>query len=412
MIDITFIREHPERVVTSLKKRGIDTDIVAQAQHLDVDIRKLETQINELRAHRKKGSTQKPSEDEITQMQKLRKQIGELEEQKSTLDEQLFAVMAAIPNLLHDAVPQGKTDEDNVLIEKVGEPREFSFAPVSHESIPNVSRGIDIERGAKVSGTRFYYLKGKVALLERALMNYAIDFITQKSYELVLPPIMVKEPALYGTGYFPNGRNEVYAVNPGEDDLYLIGTSEQSLMAMHTDEVLDAKQLPMRYAGFSPCFRRESGTYGKDTKGIIRVHQFNKVEMVVLCAAADAEHIHQEMVAISKEFYASLGLPIQIMQLCSGDTGAQAARTIDVEAWFPSQQKYRELGSASTTTDYQSRRLKIRHKDGKANVFVHTLNNTVATDRAMLAVLENNQQEDGSVTIPEVLVPYCGFSTL
>ncbi len=412
MIDLAALRKDTTPVEESLKKRGVDTAVVAQVLELDAEVRALQEKADTLRQQRNSGAKGKPTPEEIEAMKALREQIKEIEAAQGALEEKLFPLLASIPNTLHESVPVGESEDENVILNTVGEIPEFDFEPKPHDEIASVAAGIDTERGAKVSGARFYYLKGDVAHLERAIMNYAIDFIREKGFSLVLPPLMVKEHALYGTGYFPNGRNEVYAVNPGEDDLYLIGTSEQSLMAMHADEILPAEDLPLKYSGYSSCFRREAGSYGKDTKGILRVHQFNKTEMIALVDPAESWELHDKFVEMSTEFYSSLGLPIQVVQLCSGDTGAQSAKTIDIEAWFPSQQKYRELGSASNTTDYQTRRLKIRTKKNGETQLVHTLNNTVASDRVMLAVLENFQNADGSVTIPEVLRPYCGFDML
>ena len=412
MIDLSALRKDTTPVIESLQKRGADTTIVQDVLEIDAQIRELQEKSEMLRQQRNTKTVGKPTPDEIAAMKALREQIKRFEVEQKKLEDTLFPKLASIPNILHDSVQVGKSEEDNVVLETIGEIPTFPFEPKAHDEILAASDGIDIERGAKVSGSRFYFLSGKIALLERAIMNYAIDFIAKKGFSLVLPPLLVKEQALYGTGYFPNGRGEVYAVNPGEDDLYLIGTSEQSLMAMHSDEIIPADSLPLQYSGFSTCFRREAGSYGKDTKGILRVHQFNKVEMIALAHPDDAWDLHATFVEISKEFYASLDIPFQIVQLCSGDTGAQSAKTIDIEAWFPSQKKYRELGSASSTTDYQTRRLKIRTKDNKGTTLLHTLNNTVASDRLMLAILENFQQENGSVVIPEALQPYFGSDHL
>ncbi len=410
MIDKKFLRENKELVIESLKKRGMTDIDVEKIISLDLEVKTLDEKIDRLRNERKTGSKTKPNQEEIKALQLVREKIGKLENKKKGHEEKLFPLLASIPNFLHESVPEGETEDDNVLIEEVGDKTKFDFDVKPHHEIESIKNMIDVERGVKVSGTRFYYLKDKVALLERALMNYAADFIIKKDFQFVLPPLMVKEHALFGTGYFPNGRNEVYAVNPEEDDLYLIGTSEQSLMAMHFDEILD--DVPLKYAGFSPCFRREAGSYGKDTKGIVRVHQFYKTEMLALVAAEKSWKVLDEFVKISKEFCKTLKVPFRIMGLCAGDTGVQAAKTIDFEAWFPSQKKYREIGSASNTTDYQTRRLKIRTKKNNKTELVHSINNTVAADRLLLAILENNQQKDGSVLVPKVLQSYCGFDKI
>lgn len=410
MIDPIYIRERKEDLITGLRHRNKEQliPVVDQIVALDETWRAADTQINQLRSDRNARSKSKPSPEEIAALQELRTHIQTLEEALAATDAQRKALLASIPNVLDVSVPVGPGEEQNVELSQEGEIPTFTFTPKEHFDIA-AANGIDIERGAKVAGSRFYYLRGSVARLERALMNYAMDFMMERGFTLTLPPILVGEQALYGTGYFPNGRNEVYAVNPGEDNLYLIGTSEQALMAMHADESLPLAQGARKYVGYSPCFRREAGSYGKDTKGILRVHQFNKVEMVVLCAPSESWDYHAQMVAISCDFYRSLGIAFRTLQLCSGDTGAQSAKTIDIEAWFPGQNRYREVGSASNTTDYQTRRLNIRMKDAEGkSVLAHALNNTVTADRTMLAILENFQHEDGSVTIPEVLRPYYG----
>lgn len=414
MIDITLLREKPETILNNLHARN-RKDLaasVARIQELDAKSRAIEDQVSALRAQRNAQSKTKPTPEQIKELQQVRERIQGMEQELETLMGERNALLLAIPNILHTSVPLGNTEEDNVELERVGEPTVFSFEPKPYFDIPSVAPHIDIERGAKVAGTRFYYLRGPVAQLERALMQYALDFVSKKGFTFVLPPLLVKEQALYGTGYFPNGRNEVYAVNPGEDDLYLIGTSEQPIMAMHGDEILDEAQLPLQYLGFSPCFRREAGTYGKDTQGILRVHQFNKVEMVQLCDPETSWQMHEKLISIAHAFYVTLELPFRTLQLCSADTGVQSAKTIDFEGWFPTQDKYRELGSASNTTDYQTRRLAIRMKRDGKTVPLHALNSTVVTDRALLAILENNQQEDGSVIVPNVLRPYCGFDRI
>lgn len=410
MIDPIYIRERKEELLTSLRARAKDQliPVVEEIAALDETWRAADTHINQLRSDRNARSKSKPSPEEIEALQALRAEIQSLEETQAATEAQRKTLLASIPNILHTSVPVGPDEEHNVERAKEGTIPTFSFQPKEHFDIA-AANGIDIERGAKVAGSRFYYLRGSVARLERALMNYAMDFMMERGFTLTLPPILVGEQALYGTGYFPNSRNEVYAVNPGEDNLYLIGTSEQALMAMHSDETLPLATGAYKYVGYSPCFRREAGSYGKDTKGILRVHQFNKVEMVVLCSPETSWALHEEMVEISCAFYRSLGIAFRVLQLCSGDTGAQSAKTIDIEAWFPGQNRYREVGSASNTTDYQTRRLNIRMKDTEGKtVLAHALNNTVTADRTMLAILENFQHEDGSVTIPEVLRPYYG----
>ncbi|MEK9159086.1 MAG: serine--tRNA ligase, partial [Patescibacteria group bacterium] len=344
---------------------------------------------------------------------KLGDKIKELEERFKEAENGSNELLYKIPNINHKSTPVGPDESCNVVETKVGKPPQFSFKPKEHFEVKAVQNLMDLERGAKASGSRFFYLRGKLAQLERAIMQLAIDTMVEKGFELVLPPIMVKEVAMFGAGFFPAEKNEIYRVNPGEDDLYLIGTSEVPLIYMHSDEVLEEKDLPKKYVGFSPCFRREAGSYGKDTKGLIRVHQFYKVEMVVLCKPEDSWKIHDQLLSFEQEVLKKMELPFQVVNLCSGDLGFPAAKKYDCEGWFPGQDRYRELTSTSNTTDYQSRRSNIKYKtaDGKRE-FVHTLNGTVSSDRPLLAIIENNQQADGSIIIPEALRKYTGFDKI
>lgn len=373
---------------------------------LDEKRKKLLQKVEVLRSKRNSGSKGKPTEKQRAQLKKLSENIKKEEEKLSAIEWEYRQILLSLPNVPHKSVRVGKDDTENKKLRSSGKKPKIKNAK-EHFEIPAVAPYFDLDRGARVSGSRFYYLRGPVAQLEHALMRYAVDFITKEGYELLVTPILVGERALEGTGYFPNGRAEVYTVNPGKDDLYLIGTSEQAITAYHGGEVLE--DLPVKYAAQSPCFRREAGSYGKDTRGVLRVHQFNKVEMMVFCDPEKSWKMLDEIIALSEKFYQSLDIPYQVMQLCTGDLGFQAAKTIDIEAWFPGQGKYRELGSASNTTDFQSRRLKIKNKDKQ---FVHTLNNTVVSDRTLLAILENYQNEDGSVDVPKALQKYAGFKKI
>lgn len=411
MLDSSFIRENRAVVEQALKNRNTEINIRALLT-LDEERRKEIALIENLRAERNSRSKAKPSAGEITELKKLSATIKEKEEALATREKEYEDIMLKIPNIPDKTVPVGKDETQNKILKKSGKKPALKH-PREYFDLPSVAPYLEIERGARVAGARFYYLRGPLALLEHALMRYAIDFITAAKFEFLITPIMVSEKALLGTGYFPNGRNEVYAVNPGQDDLYLIGTSEQAITAFHQDEMLEEKDLPRRYTAFTPCFRREAGSYGKDTRGILRVHQFNKVEMVVFSRPEESGKMHKEMVALSEKFYQSLSIPYQLVALCTGDMGFQSAKTIDLEAWFPGQGKYRELGSASNTTDFQARRLSIRYKNKKGEKqFVHTLNNTVVADRALLAILENYQQADGSVLVPKVLQKYTRFKKI
>ncbi len=405
MLDPQFVKDNPDKVSKAIKDRGMVIDMPAFLK-LDEKRKKLLQKVETLRAKRNSGSKGKPTEKQRTQLKKLSENIKKEEEKLSVLEWEHKQILLSLPNIPHKSVGVGVDDTENKKLRSFGKKPKIKNAK-EHFEIDSIAQYFDLDRGARVSGSRFYYLRGPIAKLEHALMRYAVDFITKEGYELLVTPILVGESALEGTGYFPNGRSEVYNVNPGKDDLFLIGTSEQAITAFHGGEVLD--ELPVKYAAQSPCFRREAGSYGKDTRGVLRVHQFNKVEMMVFCEPEKSWQMLDEIIALSEKFYQSLEIPYQVMQLCTGDLGFQAAKTIDIEAWFPGQKKYRELGSASNTTDFQTRRLKIKNKEKK---FVHTLNNTVVSDRTLLAVLENYQNEDGSVDIPKALQKYAGFKKI
>lgn len=411
MLDTHFIRTNRAVIAQALKNRNATVNIDAFFA-FDKKRAALLREVESLRAERNARSKQKPTPAEITALKTMGERLKTKEADLAATDEQYQQLLLTIPNIPDDSVPVGENDAQNNVLKTRGK-RPRLKNPQEHFDIPAVKPYLDIERGARTSGARFYYLRGPVAQLERALMQYALDFITKAGFELMTPPLLVREHTLFGTGYFPNGRNEVYAVNPGEDNLFLIGTSEQALMAFHADETLEEKDLPRRYTAFSPCFRREAGSYGKDVKGILRVHQFNKVEMVAFATPKTSWKLLQDMVRLSEKFYQSLKLPYRLVALCTGDLGFQSAKTIDLEGWFPGQNKYRELGSASNTTDFQSRRLNIKYRDtdGEKHL-VHTLNNTVVADRALLCILENYQQKDGSVLVPTALQKYTRFKRI
>lgn len=411
MLDPQIIRAERNAVEKAIRDRHATVDVNAFFA-LDEKRRALLQELETMRAERNARSKQKPTSAEIAKLKKIGQAIAEKETALAAIEEQRQQILLAIPNIPHESVPVGEREENNVVLKKGGK-RPRVKNPREYFDIPAVKPYLDIERGVRTSGARFYYLRGPLAQLERALMQYALDFITAKGFELLITPILVKEQALFGTGYFPNGRNEVYAVNPGEDNLFLIGTAEQSLTAFHAGETLTLQELPKKYAACTPCFRREAGSYGKDLKGILRVHQFNKVEMMVFATPETSWKILTEMVRLSEEFYRTLALPYQLVALCTGDLGFQSAKTIDLEGWFPGQSRYRELGSASNITDFQTRRLNIKYITATGEKrLVHTLNNTVVADRALLALLENYQQDDGSVTVPNVLQKYTHFKKI
>lgn len=412
MLDIKFIRENKELVEKNNKSRNANVDLDTLLR-LDKERLVLMKKADDLRAERKKRSKTKPGEEEIKLVRKMGDEITGLEDLLDEKTEEMNKILWGIPNINHDSVPISGDESGNEVVRKEGEAPDFAFEPREHFDVGSVKPLMDLERGAETSGSRFYYLKGKLAILERALMQYAVDFIVARGFELVLPPLMVKEGAMFGTGFFPADKNEVYEVNPDEDQLYLIGTSEVPLIYYHSDQILSEKDLTKKYVSITPCFRRESGSYGKDTKGLFRVHQFYKVEMIVFSRPEDSWKIHDELLKNEEDILQSLGLHYQIVNVCSGDLGFPAAKKYDCEGWFPGQGKYRELTSTSNTTDYQARRSNIKFKtaDGKKE-FVYTLNGTVITDRAMLAIIENYQDKDGGVTVPEVLRKYTGFDKI
>ncbi len=412
MLDIKFIRENKKLVEKNNLSRNVKVDM-ERLLSLDSVTSELQKKTEVLRAKRNERSKTKPSASEIANLKKVGAEISALEDELKNNDTELLELLIKIPNINDHTTPIGKDDSENKVIKTVGQKPVFTFTAKEHFEVEHAKEGIDMERGAKTSGSRFYYLKGKMAILERAIMQYAVDFMVARQFELVLPPILVKESAMYGTGFFPADINEVYSVNPGEDNLYLVGTSEVPMIYMHADETLEEKFLPKKYVAITPCFRRESGSYGKDTKGLFRVHQFYKVEMVVFAAPEQSAKLHDELLKAEEEFIGSLGLHYRVVNVCSGDLGFPAAKKFDCEGWFPGQARYRELTSTSNTTDYQARRSNIKFKtdDGKRQ-FVHTLNGTVSSDRPMLAIIENNQQSDGSIIIPEVLQKYTGFDKI
>jgi seryl-tRNA synthetase len=412
MLDIAFIRENKELVEKNSLTRNVKVDFDTLLA-LDKEKVALQQKIDVLRAERNAGSKSKPTPEQIAKMKEVGEKVKDFEAEMKQKESALNELLIKIPNINHESTPIGKDDSGNVVARTVGTKPVFTFSPKEHYDVDSVAKLMDLERGAKVGGSRFYYLKGKLAALERAIMQFAIDTMVAKGFELILPPVLVKESAMFGTGFFPADKNEIYTVNPGEDNLFLIGTSEVPLIYMHADEVFEAKELPKKYVAISPCFRREAGSYGKDTKGLIRVHQFYKVEMVVFCTPEESGALHEQLLGFEEEFIQALGLHYQVLNVCSGDLGFPAAKKYDCEAWFPGQNRFRELTSTSNTTDYQARRSNIKYKtaDGKRE-FAHTLNGTVASDRPMLAVIENNQQADGTVIIPKALRKYTGFDTI
>lgn len=412
MLDIKFIRENPEVVKEEIKKRNmkIDLDVFLS---LDKKKREIQQEVEDLRKKQNEANkiiSQGKNEKIIAEMKAIKNQLSELDPELKNLEKQIKDILLQLPNITHKSVPVGKDENDNVVIRKWGEKPKFDFQPKEHFEIESVKDLIDTERGAKVSGARFWYLKGDLARLEFALMQYAFEFYGKKGFEPMIVPMLVREQAMYGTGFFPAEKNEIYNVNADEDNLYLVGTAEVPLAAYHLNEVLDLKDGAKKYLGYSSCFRREAGTYGKDMKGILRGHQFNKIEMFVFCRPEESWELHEELLKCAEEFMQSLSLHYQVLNMCAGDIGVPNAKKYDIECWMSGQEKYRETHSCSNDTDFQARRLncKFINKDGKKE-FVHTLNNTACADlRILIAILENYQQKNGSVIVPEVLRKWAG----
>jgi seryl-tRNA synthetase len=399
VIDLKAARAEPDVYRAALARKGA-AEAFDELLATDARKRELQTRVEELRARTKLRS--KPTLEQLEEVQALKERLQPLEAELTEAEQLLQALHDRVPNPPAEDTPDGFTEEDAVTVKLVGEPRTFGFEPRDHLELAAAHGWIDVERGGKVSGSRFVYRVGDVALLELALYRWALDRIARKGHVPVLPPVLVREEAMYGTGFFPSDKGDFYAVP--EDDLFLVGTSEVPMAAFHMGEEVDG--LPLRYVAFSTCFRREAGAAGKDTRGMFRVHQFDKVEMFVFCEPDSSREEHERLLGIEEELVQELGLPYRVLNIAAGDLGASAAKKYDIEAWFPGQSRYREITSTSNTTDYQARRLRIRYRrDGKPE-HVHTLNGTAVTARAMIAVLENFQEEDGSVSVPEPLVEF------
>ncbi|HEY8111498.1 MAG TPA: serine--tRNA ligase [Actinomycetes bacterium] len=415
MIDLRLLRDDPDRARASQRARGEDPGLVDELLAADEQRRTSLTRFQSLRAEQKAFGKQvaSASGDEraalVEKAQALAAEVKAAEAEVNDAEAALARLQLEISNVIEDGVPAGGED-DYVVLEHVGRPRDFAaegFEPSDHVELGRLLRAIDVERGAKVSGSRFYYLTGIGALLEFALVQLAIEQAVGAGLTPVIPPSLVRPRAMEGTGFLGQAADNVFYLE--RDDLYLVGTSEVALAAYHMDEILDADRLPLRYAGYSPCYRREAGSHGRDTRGIFRVHWFDKVEMFVFCRPEDARDEHQRLLGWEKEFLGKLELPYRVIDTAAGDLGASAARKFDCEAWIPSHGRYRELTSASNCTEFQARRLNIRMRDGEGTRPVATLNGTLcATTRTIVALLENHQQADGSVVVPTALRPYLG----
>ncbi|MFH0890068.1 MAG: serine--tRNA ligase [Candidatus Aenigmatarchaeota archaeon] len=423
MLDIRLIRENPDLIRNDLKKRN-DTDklkLLEQIIRNDQKLRELMQQADSLKNKRNTVTTEiaeikrkgADAKTKIREMVGVSESIRLLDQQAGELRAEVQGALMRIPNILHESVPVGASDADNVVVRKWGNIKQQKFEAKDHIDLGIKLGMIDIERAAKISGARFYFIKGKLALLEMSLMRYAIDFLAKKKFTLVLPPYMMKTDAYRGVVDLADFNDVLYKVE-GED-LHMIATSEHPLTAMHMDETIIKENLPLTYAGFSVNFRKEAGSHGKDTKGIFRVHQFGKVEQIVICDPVDSWAWHEKLIDNAEAITKSLKIPYRVVNICTGDIGTVAAKKYDVEAWMPVQQKYREIVSCSNCTDYQARRLniKLREKEGAApSSFVHTLNSTAVTDRVLVAIMENFQSADGYIKVPRPLIKYTGFKEI
>ena len=412
MIDIKFLRENPDAVRASQKGRGEDVTIVDQVLISDEARRAAINEFEALRAEQNTlskavASAQGEEKKALLENSKaLANKVKEADSKRAEIEEATKKLVMQLSNILDPAAPIGK-EEDFVVIEHVGVPRTFDFEAKDHVELGKLLGAIDTERGAKVAGSRSYYLTGSGAMLEFALVNFAIASALKAGFTPVIPPVLVNPPAMEGTGFLGQAAENVYHLE--KDDVYLVGTSEVPLAAFHMDEVLPVEKLPMRYAGYSSCFRREAGTYGKDTRGIIRVHQFDKVEMFSFCHPDQAKEEHKRLLQWEKDFMDAMEIPYRVIDVASGDLGSSANRKFDIEAWIPTQKAYREVTSTSNCTEFQARRLNIRFKDADGTKAVATLNGTlVAIPRMIVAILENHQNADGTVNIPKALQPFLG----
>lgn len=402
MLDPNLIRQNPDLVKEGVVKKGYSVSNVDKWLELDKEWKSLLARVEQLRAERKKLT-----EADIERGKQLKEELKTLENKLNKLEEERKELLLSIPNLPANDVPAGKNESENVEVKRWGQPRRFDFKPKDHLELGKNLKILDFETGAKVVGANFYYLYNEGALLELSLVKYAFDLLSKEGFIPVITPDLAKSRYYLGTGYLPKG-NEAQTYEIKNEDLGLIATAEVTLAGKHSDEIIPERNLPIKYVGYSHCFRQEAGSYGKYSKGLYRVHQFTKVEIFIYCLPEESNKWHQHILAMEEKIYQDLGIPYRVVEMCTGDLGAMAARKFDIEAWMPGRNEYGEVTSASNCTDYQARNLNIRfkRKDGKIE-FVHMLNGTaIATSRTLLAILENYQEEDGSVIIPKVLRPY------
>lgn len=419
MLDLKFIRENPEIIKEAAAVKHINFD-VDELLNIDREVQRLRQKMQDLQTEKnlstKKIPTAKADERPalISRSKEIGAEIESIKPKLSQLEEKLQETMWLIPNIPSPLAPRGVDESQNVEVKRFGTIPKFDFTPLSHIEILQKKDWAEFERVAEVAGSRSYSLKNEMVLLELAIHRMALDVLRGKNFTLITTPSLVRKEALYGTGHFPTGRDQVYYMQ--EDDLYLSGTAEVQLNSLHSHEILEEKKLPLRYAGYSPCFRREAGSYGKDVKGLIRVHQFTKVEQYIICRndPEEAERLHIELLNTAEEIVQKLELPYRIVECCTGDMGVGKVRMYDIEAWVPSEQKYRETHSCSNLHDWQARRTDLRYRNASGKVvYCYTLNNTaIATPRVLVPLLENHQKADGSIHIPEALRPYLGGVTL
>ncbi len=415
MIDPLLLKTNIELIEENIKKRGLNIDLT-KLKNLDDDRRASKFESENLRAEQKQLgkdialSAGDQKKELLKKAEVLSQNVKKLADETQKKDEKFFEEWIKIPNIVDSSSPEGKTDKDNKEIKKVGKPKKLKD-PISHIDIGEKFGLIDVEKASNVSGSRFSYLFGDLVKIQFNLVSFAINKLSEKGFNPTIPPVLVRENALYGTGFFPDDSDQVYEIP--NDDLFLVGTSEVSLAALHSQEIVDHDSLPVRYAGYSTCFRREAGTYGKDTSGIFRVHQFDKVEMFSFCSPEKSVEEHEYILSIEEEILQELEIPYRVVDVCTGDLGSSAAKKYDIEAWIPSQEQYREVTSCSNTTDFQSRRLNIRTKIDKNSTLLHTLNGTaIAVGRILIALLENNQTKDGNVEFSKNLSEILGIDKL
>ena len=413
MIDIKLLQKDYESVANALKRKKVDENILANLKDLSLQTKEskaqmenLQAQINQLSAkfgeYKKNGLDTNELKNEID---KIKSKKSQFETVVRELEEKLSQIAYIVPNLPDESVPDGEDEEQNVVLERILEPKNFEFSPKEHWELGELNGWIDFERGVKLAKSRFSALKGIAARLERALINYMLDFNRARGFEEWYVPFMANANTLTGTGQLPKFKDDLFKIE--DEDLYLIPTAEVSLTNLYSDEILKEQDLPLKLTSYTPCFRKEAGSAGRDTRGMIRQHQFDKVELVCISKPQESDKVFEEMVSCASDLLTSLGLPHQKLMLCTGDLGFGAAKTIDLEVWLPGQNRYREISSISNTRDFQARRAKIRYKNGKSNDLVHTLNgSSLAVGRTLVAIMENYQNADGTIDIPEVLKSY------